>query len=242
MIDIQVFDNTENIDLKVAPASSIPVATETGFKGDQGDPGPPGPPGQDGRDGQDGSPGRDGEDGAPGRDGVDGAPGRDGVDGAPGRDGVDGEDGNGISSITKTGSATVDGRVVDTYTITFTDSTPTTFTVTNGKDGSGSVISVNGKDGAVVLTASDVGALPSTFTETDPTVPSWAKASTKPSYTAQEVGALPNTYTPPVTSVNGQTGAVSLSIPTVPTNVSAFNNDAGYITLGDIPDANGGSF
>ena len=30
------------------------------------------------------------------------------------------------------------------------------------------------------------------FTETDPTVPSWAKQSSKPSYTAQEVGALPN--------------------------------------------------
>lgn len=29
-------------------------------------------------------------------------------------------------------------------------------------------------------------------TETDPTVPSWAKQSSKPSYTAQEVGALPN--------------------------------------------------
>jgi len=28
-------------------------------------------------------------------------------------------------------------------------------------------------------------------TETDPTVPAWAKTSTKPSYTAQEVGALP---------------------------------------------------
>ena len=28
------------------------------------------------------------------------------------------------------------------------------------------------------------------YTETDPTVPSWAKASTKPSYTAAEVGAL----------------------------------------------------
>jgi hypothetical protein len=28
------------------------------------------------------------------------------------------------------------------------------------------------------------------FTETDPTVPSWAKASTKPSYTASEVGAV----------------------------------------------------
>ena len=29
------------------------------------------------------------------------------------------------------------------------------------------------------------------FTETDPTVPAWAKAETKPSYTATEVGALP---------------------------------------------------
>ena len=27
------------------------------------------------------------------------------------------------------------------------------------------------------------------YTETDPTVPAWAKASTKPSYTAAEVGA-----------------------------------------------------
>lgn len=41
---------------------------------------------------------------------------------------------------------------------------------------------------------------------------------------------LTTSYTPPVTSVNGQTGAVSLSIPTVPTNVSAFTNDAGYLT------------
>ncbi len=38
----------------------------------------------------------------------------------------------------------------------------------------------------------------------------------------------------PVQSVNGQTGAVSLTIPTVPTNVSAFNNDAGYLTSNDI--------
>ena len=29
------------------------------------------------------------------------------------------------------------------------------------------------------------------YTETDPTVPSWAKQATKPTYTASEVGALP---------------------------------------------------
>ena len=52
------------------------------------------------------------------------------------------------------------------------------------------------------------------FTETDPTVPNWAKQAQKPSYTAQEVGALP----------------ADTVIPTVPTNVSAFTNDAGYLT------------
>lgn len=47
--------------------------------------------------------------------------------------------------------------------------------------------------------------------ETDPTVPDWAKQPQKPTYTASEVGALPSSYTPPVTSVNGKTGAVALS-------------------------------
>lgn len=41
----------------------------------------------------------------------------------------------------------------------------------------------------------------------------WAKSAQKPTYTAAEVGALPSTYTAPVTSVNGQTGAVTLTIP-----------------------------
>lgn len=36
--------------------------------------------------------------------------------------------------------------------------------------------------------SNDSGYLTS-FTETDPTVPAWAKASTKPTYTAAEVGA-----------------------------------------------------
>ena len=37
------------------------------------------------------------------------------------------------------------------------------------------------------------------YTETDPTVPAWAKAASKPKYTASEVGALPNTTTIPTT-------------------------------------------
>lgn len=50
--------------------------------------------------------------------------------------------------------------------------------------------------------------------EVDPTVPAWAKTPDKPTYTAAEVGALPD----------------DTVIPTVPTNVSAFTNDAKYIT------------
>ena len=38
------------------------------------------------------------------------------------------------------------------------------------------------------------------FSETDPTVPGWAKASTKPTYTASEVGALPDTTVVPTES------------------------------------------
>lgn len=118
---------------------------------------------------------------------------------------------------------------------------------------------VNGKalSSNITLDASDVGALPddtvipivptnvsaftndagylTSYTETDPTVPNWAKQASKPTYTASEVGALPSTYTPPVTSVNGRTGAVTITIPTVPTAVSAFTNDAGYLTLADLP-------
>ena len=48
------------------------------------------------------------------------------------------------------------------------------------------------------------------YTETDPTVPSWAKASSKPSYTASEVGALPDTTA-------------------IPSKTSDLTNDSGFI-------------
>lgn len=43
-----------------------------------------------------------------------------------------------------------------------------------------------------------------------------------------------------VQSVNGQTGTVSIAIPTVPTDVSAFTNDVGYLTLSTLPIWDGG--
>ena len=68
------------------------------------------------------------------------------------------------------------------------------------------------------------------YTETDPTVPEWAKAKTKPSYTKSEVGLAnvdnvkqysknnPPPY--PVTSVNGKTGAVTVPTVSVPSTSS----------------------
>lgn len=55
------------------------------------------------------------------------------------------------------------------------------------------------------------------YTETDPTVPSWAKQPNKPSYTASEVGALPNTTV-------------------IPNKTSQLTNDSGFITTSDIPE------
>ena len=56
------------------------------------------------------------------------------------------------------------------------------------------------------------------YTETDPTVPSWAKASTKPAYTAAEVGALPDDTE-------------------IPTATSDLTNDSGFITSASVPSA-----
>ena len=67
------------------------------------------------------------------------------------------------------------------------------------------------------------------FTETDPTVPSWAKQPSKPSYSYSEITGKPTLSTVATSgSYNDLTNKPT--IPTVPTNVSAFTNDAGYLT------------
>lgn len=66
--------------------------------------------------------------------GLKGPQGDTGEQGETGPQGPTGPAGNGISNITKTGTS----GLVDTYTITYTDGTTSTFTVTNGHDGTGS--------------------------------------------------------------------------------------------------------
>lgn len=72
------------------------------------------------------------------------------------------------------------------------------------------ITDANIQNGTITLGGNSITPLTS-FTETDPTVPSWAKASTKPTYTAAEVGALPDTTT-------------------IPSKTSDLTNDSGFIT------------
>lgn len=103
------------------------------------------------------------------------------------------------------------------------------------------VQSVNGKTGAVVLTASDVGALPDSTT-----IPTRTSQLTNDSGFLSSVPAeyvteteLGTALAPKANSADLATVATSgayadltgkPTIPTVPTNVSAFTNDAGYLT------------
>ena len=78
------------------------------------------------------------------------------------------------------------------------------------------------------------------YTETDPTVPSWAKASSKPTYTKSEVGlgnvdnvkqySASNPPPYPVTSVNGNVGAVTglQTTSNLVTSVSSASTNAQY--------------
>ncbi len=72
-----------------------------------------------------------------------GAEGEAGNRGQTGAIGATGEKGVGIKSIEKTSSE----GLVDTYTITFTDDSTTTFTITNGANGQNGVNGQDGKDG-----------------------------------------------------------------------------------------------
>ena len=100
--------------------------------------------------------------------------------------------------------------------------------------GGGAVSSVNGQTGAVVLTASDVGALPDTYAapvdsvngQTGTVVLSIPSDTADLTNTAGFVDAAGAAAAAPVQSVNGQTGTVSLSIPS---DTSDLTNTAGFV-------------
>ena len=109
-----------------------------------------------------------------------------------------GADGAYIESIVRTSGNGAPGTT-DVYTIRLTDGSAFTFNVYNGADGAGvgdmteAVYDPQGKKTDVFAyidnAIDDVESSIPEYTETDPTVPAWAKETTKPSYTYDEVGA-----------------------------------------------------
>lgn len=86
----------------------------------------------------------------------------------------------------------------------------------SGTDDLRAIEALTGTSGLLKKTAANTWTLDTntyltSYTETDPTVSSWAKASTKPTYTAAEVGALPDSTV-------------------IPSKTSDLTNDSGFIT------------
>lgn len=124
----------------------------------------------------------------------------------------------GANPTTLAGYGILDAKINDgviilgTQTLTpYTASNPPTYPVT----------AINNRTGDVHLTASDVGAMP-----IDTAIP------TKLSELENDVGYLTSA---PVSSVNGQTGNVTISIPT---KNSQLTNDSGYLTNAPVTSVN----
>lgn len=176
----------------------------------------------------DGQPGKDGKDGKDGYtpvknvDYFDGEPGKDGEPGQPGKDGKD-------YVLTDADRTEIAEQAADMVDIPQSAG----FVVQDTAPNDTSVMWVDSSDNSTDDLEFD-------FTETDPTVPAWAKASTKPSYTKSEVGlgnvdnvkqySANNPPPYPVTSVNGKTGAVTLDASAVgarPSNWMPTHSDVG---------------
>lgn len=196
--------------------------------------------------------------GIAGEQGPIGPQGDTGATGPQGPAGTNGTDGRGIQSIT----GPVSAGNVDTYTINYTDSTTSTFTVTNGMagaDGVSPTVSATAEGPNVIITVTD-GTGPHTYTiptasgeitqqQADWTAtsgvtqilnkPDLATVATSGSYNDLIDTPMIPTVPANVSAFTNDAGYITMdsvpTIPTVPTDVSAFTNDAGYITMDSIP-------
>ena len=125
-----------------------------------------------------GPPGKDGAAGKDGKDGADGQPGKDGISpvvavsaitgghritityagGTKTVDVMDGATGRGVKTISRTSGNGAAGTT-DTYTITYTDNTTSTFAVYNGKDGAaGANATINGVNTLTIAAGDGISA------------------------------------------------------------------------------------
>ncbi len=172
--------------------------------------------------------------------------------GTPGNDGNDGQDGVGIDSVAKTGSV----ANVDTYTIYYSNHTTSTYTVTNGVDGTPGNPGDPGDPGTPGFSPTitvDTGAAGMVLTITDVNgtnqylIPTGGGSSSGGTIVQQQVNwneTNPASVTYILNKPSLATVATSgnyndlLNKPTIPTNISQLNNDAGYLTGQDVTNLN----
>ena len=128
--------------------SAYEIAVENGFTGSVDD----WLKSLEGKPGATGDPGEKGAKGDAGANGLDGANGAVGATGATGEKGDTGETGNGIAKI----ELTATNGLEKTYTITFTNGTSTTFTVSDGEKGETGATGNKGDTGADGKSAYDI--------------------------------------------------------------------------------------
>jgi len=179
------------------PAGATGPQGPQGLKGDKGDTGATGATGATGPQGPQGIQGIQGPKGDTGDTGPQGPAGPTGATGATGPQGVS------ISTVTRTSGTGAPGTT-DTYTITYSNGTTSTFQVYNGANGSGSgtITSITAGTGLTGGTISSTGTI-----AVDGTV------------VALRADLAAVAFSGAYSALSGK-----------PTNVSSFTNDAGYIT------------
>ena len=155
-----------------------------------------------------------------------------GAEGPVGPTGPTGQTGKGISSVAMTNT---EGNV-DTYTITYTDASTSTFTVTNGTNGQNGIspiVTAEGNGSNVIIHVTD-----STGTHTYTIPTSSGEITQLPADWEATSGVQMILNKPDLKPVATSGSYNDLSnkpeIPAVPTEVSAFNNDANYITMDSV--------
>nr|DAE43863.1 MAG TPA: nucleoid-associated protein [Caudoviricetes sp.] len=210
------------------PATNVKFSDGTTFQQKLDSGALKGDPGKDGAPGEKGDPGEKGADGAPGKDGAkgaDGLPGKDGADGKTPVKGVDYFTPAEVEQVAQEAAGKVNGSDIK---VTFTPAS----TRTALESGTKLAILM----GKIAKWLNDLGWLAFKDTVTTNDVSAGIKASLSradsalQSVSKSDVGlgnvanerqyssANPPPY--PVTSVNGKTGAVTVSVPTVPTTTS----------------------
>lgn len=142
---------------------------------------------------------------------------------------------NGINAAYSNGAVTI-GHTNSVTAKTTQALYPITYDAQGHITGSGSAVTIPTVPTNVSAFTNDAGYL-TDYTETDPTVPSWAKASSKPSYNFSEIGSTPTTISGyGITDAKIASGVITLGSNTITPLTSSSTLSAAKLS-GAIPSA-----